>query len=200
MEVNFLDYDPEADELDLLIDVDRPVPAESVHVENGVYIRCEPTSGRIVGAFIRGYSGFLRRLRSSSLPEMREGEGRLYEAYCEVLKWVMSIPERMVRDIIRNCGRGEIRGVEGEIKRLITLLVRKGSPQGVWRLVERISSGDKFPRSKRAINRVKEIIKEVKDYPPEEQAYLLGWVCRLLRYEATKQGKPERGPKARKAA
>jgi len=87
MELHLLDYDPEADELDLLIDSEEPAPAESVHMGNGIYIRCDPSSGRIVGAFVRGYSGLLRRLCSGSL-EIREGQGKFYEVYHEVLKWM----------------------------------------------------------------------------------------------------------------
>jgi len=39
MRVNFLDYDLETVNIDLLIDVDRPVPAEVVPVGDIIYIR-----------------------------------------------------------------------------------------------------------------------------------------------------------------
>ena len=60
MKIQALGYDPEADELDLLIDTDAPQPAEAVPLDAGVYIRRDPGSGRVVGAFIRGYTTFLR--------------------------------------------------------------------------------------------------------------------------------------------
>jgi hypothetical protein len=60
MKIQALGYDPEADELDLLIDTDAPQAAEAVPLDAGVYIRRDPESGRVVGAFIRGYTTFLR--------------------------------------------------------------------------------------------------------------------------------------------
>jgi len=60
MKIQALGYDSEADELDLLIDADAPQPAEAVPLDAGVYIRRDPESGQVVGAFIRGYTTFLR--------------------------------------------------------------------------------------------------------------------------------------------
>jgi len=65
MRIRSLGYDSEADELDLVIDVDAPVPAEAVPIGEGIYIRRDRSSGRVVGAFIRGYSQFLRRVQEN---------------------------------------------------------------------------------------------------------------------------------------
>ena len=67
MKILSLGYDVEADELDLLIDTDSPVPAESVPIDEGIYIRMDRTSGKIVGAFIRGYSNFIKRVRENRI-------------------------------------------------------------------------------------------------------------------------------------
>jgi len=67
-----LGYDPEADELDLLIDANAPVPAEAIPIGEGIYIRRDRKSGRVVGAFIRGYSQFLRKVQENQ-PIKSEG-------------------------------------------------------------------------------------------------------------------------------
>lgn len=104
MQLYLLDYDPETDELDLLIDMDRPVPAEAVPVGDGIYIRREPSSGRIVGAFIRGYSGLLRRLcLDNFVPEMAEVGEELYEARCEVLEWASTIGRKGKPKVRNKC-------------------------------------------------------------------------------------------------
>jgi hypothetical protein len=71
MKIRSLGYDSETDELDLLIDVNRPVPAESVSIGVGIYVLRERESGRVMGAMIRGYSRFLKRL-SANQPIPRE--------------------------------------------------------------------------------------------------------------------------------
>ena len=67
MKILSLGYDIEADELDLLIDTDSPVSAESVPIDEGIYIRMDRNSGKIVGAFIRGYSTFIKRVRENQI-------------------------------------------------------------------------------------------------------------------------------------
>ena len=74
MKIRSLGYDSETDELDLLIDVDRPVPAESVPIDAGIYVRRERESGRVVGAIIRGYSHFLERLRANQPISRKQAE------------------------------------------------------------------------------------------------------------------------------
>lgn len=89
MQIRSLGYDSEADELDLLIDTSAPVPAESVPVGEGIYIRREPASKRIVGAFIRGYSHLPKRLRAGVQVSDEEAERQgLRKVFQEVLAWV----------------------------------------------------------------------------------------------------------------
>jgi hypothetical protein len=89
MQVRSLSYDSEADELDLLIDAEAPVPAESVPVGEGIYVQCEPSSGRIVGAFIRGYSDLFERVRAGSQVSDGEAERQgLREVFQAILQWV----------------------------------------------------------------------------------------------------------------
>lgn len=59
-QIRSLGYDPESDELDLLINADQPQAAEAIPVDAGVYIRRDFRTGQIVGAFIRGYRQFAR--------------------------------------------------------------------------------------------------------------------------------------------
>ena len=89
MQIRLLGYDPEADELDLLIDAEAPIPAESVPVGEGIYIRRDPSSGCVVGAFIRGCSLFLKRLRAGSQVSDEEAERLgLCEVFQAVLQWI----------------------------------------------------------------------------------------------------------------
>lgn len=88
MNIRVLSYDPEGDELDLLIDSDVPVQATSVPVGGGVYVRKDIASGHVVGAFIRGYSQFLRVVREGDPAFVREaaklGLGEVME---EIVAW-----------------------------------------------------------------------------------------------------------------
>jgi len=81
-----LDYDPEADELDLLIGVERPVPAEAVPVGEGVYIRVDPEAGHVVGAMIRGYRQFVTRVNAGPPISRREARAAGFE---QVLKAIV---------------------------------------------------------------------------------------------------------------
>jgi hypothetical protein len=73
MYISLLACDAKSDELDLLIDEKSPMPAESVPVGEGIYIRRELSSGRVVGAFIRGYSHLLKKLhRGAGVRRRRE--------------------------------------------------------------------------------------------------------------------------------
>lgn len=87
--IHSLGYDPEADELDLLIDAEAPVPAESVPVGEGIYVQCEPSSGCVVGAFIRGYSHLLKKICVGGYVSDEEAERRgLREVFQAILQWV----------------------------------------------------------------------------------------------------------------
>ena len=67
MKILSLGYDIETDELDLLIDTDFPAPAESIPIDEGIYIRIDKTSGKVIGAFIRGYSNFIKKVRENRI-------------------------------------------------------------------------------------------------------------------------------------
>ena len=89
MDIRLLAYDSESDELDLLIDEKSPIPAESIPVGHGIYIRREPSSGRVIGAFIRGYSHLLRKVHTGGQVS-DEGAKQLgvQEAFQAVVRWI----------------------------------------------------------------------------------------------------------------
>jgi hypothetical protein len=89
MEIRLLAYDSESDELDLLINMKSPIPAESIPVGEGIYIRREMASGHVVGAFIRGYSQ-LRKKVDTGGQVSDEGAKRLgvQEAFLAVIEWI----------------------------------------------------------------------------------------------------------------
>jgi hypothetical protein len=89
MYIGLLAYDAESDELDLLIDAKIPMSAESIPVGEGIYIRREPASGRVVGAFIRGYS-HLRKKVCMGEQVSDEDAKRLgvHEAFRAILQWM----------------------------------------------------------------------------------------------------------------
>lgn len=87
-QIRSLEYDPESDELDLLINAASPRAAESVPLDAGVYIRRDFGTGEIVGAFVRGYQRFARQVAEnqpvSNELAAREGLGEVFEA---IVKW-----------------------------------------------------------------------------------------------------------------
>jgi hypothetical protein len=88
MKIQAFGYDSEADELDLLIDAEAPQPAEAVPLDAGVYIRRDPESGRVVGAFIRGYADFLRAmLAGQEIPAVEAGKAGLETEFSAILEW-----------------------------------------------------------------------------------------------------------------
>ena len=93
MYISLLAYDSESDELDLLIDVKSPMPAESIPAGEGIYIRRDPSSGRVVGAFIRSYSHLLKIVHTGGKMS-DEGAKRLgvHEAFQAVIQWVGDQP------------------------------------------------------------------------------------------------------------
>jgi len=89
MYISLLAYDAESDELDLLIDAESPKSAESISVGEGIYIRREPASGRVVGAFIRGYSHLNKKVRmEKQLSDEDAKRLGVYEAFRAILQWV----------------------------------------------------------------------------------------------------------------
>lgn len=65
-EILALDYNAEADELDLLVNSAVPNAAESLPLDEGIYARRDFESGEITGAMIRGYAGFARKVASDA--------------------------------------------------------------------------------------------------------------------------------------
>lgn len=92
MRIRSLGYDPEADELDLLIEANAPVPAEAIPIGEGIYIRRDRSSNRVVGAFIRGYSQFLRKVQENQ-PIKTEGAVAvgLSEELAAIIAWQKEI-------------------------------------------------------------------------------------------------------------
>jgi len=104
MKIQTLGYDPEADELDLLIDTDEPQPAEAVPIDAGVYIRRDPESGRVVGAVIRGYGDFLRAaLAEQEIPSAEAVKAGLEKEFVAILEWQKKAL-RLSRDLLAHLG------------------------------------------------------------------------------------------------
>lgn len=104
MKIRSLGYDPEADELDLLIDMDRPVPAESIPVGVGIYLRRDLETGQVVGAFIRGYSRFLGSILKGEKIHLEEAQKAGYEKELKaILAWQRKAL-RLSRDLLAHLG------------------------------------------------------------------------------------------------
>ena len=89
MYISLLAYDAENDELDLLIDAPRPMPAQSIRAGEGIYIRREPASGRVVGAFIRGYSHLRKKVHMAEQVSDEDAKRLgVHEAFQAVLQWI----------------------------------------------------------------------------------------------------------------
>jgi len=92
MRIRSLGYDPEADELDLLVDVNAPVPAEAIPIGEGIYIRRDRSSGHVVGALIRGYSQFLRKVQEN---QPIKSEGAAAAGFSEELAAIIAWQEEV---------------------------------------------------------------------------------------------------------
>lgn len=201
MDIHALAYDSEADELDLLIDTRSPVPAESVPVGDGIYIRRDPASGRVVGAFIRGYSSLIKRVRTGGHVSDEDAKrSGVHEAFHTVLQWVrdQTEPERVfsqVEEIVKTLqknakGPDDVRGIEGELKRITTILAHKRDTRMAQTLINCLTTEKDFQRTNKTrqyFTAAQSALQAVRGLPPSEQAYRLGWVCRLLKYEEIKQ-------------
>lgn len=92
--IRSLGYDPEADELDLLINSETPQPAEAIPLEHGIYIRRAFKNGAIVGAFIRGYRDFARQVSTNRLLSGVSAENRdLADAFAAIVEWQREVGE-----------------------------------------------------------------------------------------------------------
>ena len=120
MKIQALGYDPEADELDLLIDADVPQPAEAVPLDAGVYIRRDPESGRVVGAFIRGYANFLRAmLAEQEIPAVEAIKAGLEKEFSAILEWQRKAL-RLSRDLLAHLGARSGKDQHALVETLLT--------------------------------------------------------------------------------
>ena len=104
MKILSLGYDVETDELDLLIDNDSPVPAESVPIDEGIYIRTDKNSGKIVGAFIRGYSNFIKRVRENQIaPSSVTIKAGFWAEFEAIVNWQREI-DSLSHELIEHLG------------------------------------------------------------------------------------------------
>lgn len=104
MKIQALGYDPEADELDLLIDTNVPQPAEAVPLDAGVYIRRDLESGQVVGAVIRGYTNFLRGLLTEQeIPATEAVQMGLEKEFRAILEWQRQALQ-LSRDLLTHLG------------------------------------------------------------------------------------------------
>jgi hypothetical protein len=104
MKIQALGYDPEADELDLLIDTDAPQPAEAVPVDAGVYIRRDLETGRVVGSMIRGYANFLRTvLTERAISPAEAVKVGLDKEFAAIVDWQRKAL-RLSRDLLTHLG------------------------------------------------------------------------------------------------
>lgn len=120
MKIQALGYDPEADELDLLIDAAEPQPAEAVPVDGGVYIRRDPESGRVVGAVIRGYANFLRALLAEQeIPAVEAVKAGLEKEFGAILEWQRKAL-RLSRDLLAHLGARSEKDRHALVETLLT--------------------------------------------------------------------------------
>ncbi|MBM4257124.1 MAG: hypothetical protein FJ147_14645 [Deltaproteobacteria bacterium] len=104
MNIRALDYDPETDELDLLIDTDAPQAAESIPIDAGVYIRRDVNSGQVVGAMIRGYTNLLRSVFAGrSIEPLEAKKAGLEKEFVAILAWQREAI-RLSRDLRTHLG------------------------------------------------------------------------------------------------
>jgi hypothetical protein len=104
MKIQALGYNPEADELDLLINAEEPQPAEAVPIDAGIYIRRDPESGRVVGAVIRGYANFLQAmLAEQEIPAVEAVKAGLEKEFSAILEWQRKAL-RLSHDLLAHLG------------------------------------------------------------------------------------------------
>jgi hypothetical protein len=104
MKIQALGYDSEADELDLLIDADAPRPAEAVPLDAGVYIRRDPESGQVVGAFIRGYTSFLHSVfAEQEISSIEASKAGLDKEFAAIVDWQRKAL-RLSHDLLTHIG------------------------------------------------------------------------------------------------
>jgi len=104
MKIQALGYDSEADELDLLIDTDVPQSAEAIPLDAGVYIRRDPESGRVVGAFVRGYTSFLQAVMTKQkISSTEASKAGLDKEFAAIVNWQRKAL-RLSHDLLAHIG------------------------------------------------------------------------------------------------
>ena len=79
MKITDYHYYPDSDELDLVINVDKPQPAISVYVDDDFYLRVNPDTQQIVGATILNASEVFADLaRAFALKELDDSNVRFF--------------------------------------------------------------------------------------------------------------------------
>jgi len=120
MKIQALGYDPEADELDLLIDTEVPLPAETVPVDAGVYIRRDLGSGQVVGAIIRGYGDFLHAiLEGRDISAKEATKAGLEKEFLAILEWQRKAL-RLSHDLLAHLGTSSGKEQRALVETLLT--------------------------------------------------------------------------------
>ncbi len=79
MRITDYHYYPDSDELDLVINVDKPQPADSVYVDDDFYLRVNPDTKQVVGATILNASELFADLaRAFALKELDDSNVRFF--------------------------------------------------------------------------------------------------------------------------
>jgi len=119
MKIQALGYDPEADELDLLIDTDVPQSAEAVPLDAGVYIRRDPESGQVVGAFVRGYTTFLRAvLAEQEISSTEAIKAGLDKEFAAIVDWQRKAL-RLSHDLLAHIGSSSRKDQQALVETLL---------------------------------------------------------------------------------
>jgi hypothetical protein len=78
MKITDYHYYPDSDELDLVINVDKPQPAISVYVDDDFYLRVNPDTQQVVGAAIFNASELADLARAFALKELDDSNVRFF--------------------------------------------------------------------------------------------------------------------------
>lgn len=79
MKITDYHYYPDSDELDLVINVDKPQSAISVYVDGVFYLRVDPDTHQVVGAMIMNASELFADLaRAFALKELDDSNVRFF--------------------------------------------------------------------------------------------------------------------------
>jgi len=102
--------------------------------------------------------------------------------------------KEIIDELLRGSS-GDTRALEGELKRLIAYMTQKSNAKKARELMSRLREQSSFHRTRQTpvyFDKLLTILDKIKNFPLNEQLQLLGWACRLLRYEAIKQPPQQR--------